>query len=128
MISPDLSFAAMTRRDEPNSRTHTANSQNPSRAKRSWPARLGEVDRWTIALRYALGEKVVAIAATYQISVGYVTICAREFGVAARGHGGGTKPRQANPADEQHLRRWAKRKAETLRRHADAWEALADLE
>ena len=97
---------------------------NPSRAKRSWPARLGTMDRWQIALRYALREKVEHIAAAYQVTTGYVTTCAVRHGLPRRGQFN----RPANPADEQHLRRWAQRKAAALRREAAQWEALSTLE
>lgn len=124
MTSPELSFVALTRRAEPNPRIHTACSQKPSRAKRSWPARLDKGAHWRMALAYAQGVKVDAIAAEYATTTSFVSHVARAFGLPARGR----RRQPPNPADVEHLRRWARRKAKALRRDACGWEVLAELE
>ena len=45
-------------------------------------------------------------------------------GLPLRGHA----PQPVNPADAAHLRRWARRRAAALRREADEWAAIAELE
>lgn len=106
-----------------------AATRKPSRAKRSWPARLAPFDLWKMALQYAMGVKTEAIANEFGVSTGYVCIQARAHGLKMRGR---AYPKAGNPEDVEHLRRWARRKATTIRndaaRAAIAWEVLAELE
>lgn len=121
----DITFAEMTAPAN-TPRTHTAATiGKPSRAKRSWPARLEPTDLWLMALQYAMGEKVDAIAAQFRTTSSYVCHQARAFGVTKRGRG---RAGPAGPGDVEHLRRWAQRKATALRREAHAWETLATLD
>lgn len=119
----DLTFAAMTAPTRPQAGI-PAGATKPSRAKRSWPARLDKGAQWRVALAYAHGVKVEAIAAEFAVTTGYVSHMARRFGLPGRGR----KPQPPNPADVEHLRRWARRKAQAARREAFGWEALAELE
>lgn len=120
----ELTFAALTRRTEPNPRPHTAVPAETSRARRPRRARLHPTTRWRIAVEYARGTKIEAILAEFAIGHHQICAIAREFGLPLRGH----KPKPANPADIEHLRRWARRQAEALRREANDWDVLATLE
>lgn len=113
-------FAAMT---APTSGATRATKET-SRARRRYRARLHPTTRWQIALAYAQGVKVVAIAAEYRVSPRFVPMTACKFGLPLRGH----RPHPINPADIEHLRRWARRQAKALRREACGWEVLAELE
>lgn len=124
MISPDLTFAAMTGRTEPSPRLHSAEPVEHTRARPDRRARVHPTVRWRIALAYVMGAKVDAIAAEHGVSDSFIADVAREFGLPLRGH----EPKPANPADIEHLRRWARRKAAALRREAFDWETLAELE
>lgn len=122
----DNDFAAMT---APLARPGmAAATEKPSRAKRSWPARLGKGERWLVAMRYACGEKTEAIAAEFGCTPAWVSWCARSFGLPLRRARGRPGYRHPTAADAEHLRRWARRTATALRKEAAAWEVLAALE
>ena len=123
-LTNDTHFAAMTAPTSPQAGIPAGATKNSSRAKRSWPARLDKGAQWRVALAYAHGVKLEAIAAEFAVTTSYVSHIARNFGLTPRGR----KPQPPNPADVEHLRRWARRKAQAARREAFGWEALAELE
>ena len=121
----ETTFAAMTARPTlPREGIPAGATEETSRAPRKTRARLHPVTRWKMALAYALGVKVEAIGAEYGLCGRHVSQIARRFGLPLRGHA----PQPVNPADAEHLRRWARRRAAALRREADEWAAIAELE
>ncbi|HLP07909.1 MAG TPA: hypothetical protein VK178_07065 [Opitutaceae bacterium] len=117
----DTDFAALT---APLAQQRAAATKETSRARPKNCARLHPITRWKIALQYAMGVKVDCIGAEFKISGRHVSGIAVRFGLPLRGH----KPVPQNPADVEHLRRWARRKADAMRREAAEWAVIAELE
>lgn len=122
MISPaETSFAAMTAATH--LRSHTAATKETVRARRNNRARMHPTTTWKIAMAYAQKAKVEVIAAELGLSHRHVPSVARSYGLPLRGH----KPQPPNPAEVEHMRRWARQKAKALRREAAEWERLATI-
>lgn len=100
-----------------------ATRKTPSRgtAQRVGCSRLGKLARFSIALRYAMGEKTHALAEEFGTSSGYVSTIAVAHGLARRGH----RPRLVNPDEIQRLKKSATLRAEALKRAAAEWLRLA---
>ena len=103
----------------------TATKGTPGRGRPRGGSRLGKFRGYEIALAFCTGRKVEALAAEYGLSVSRITQIRMAYGVRARNR----RHRGAPDAQaEATLRQWARDRAAALRREADGWEALAELE
>ena len=100
----------------------TGEAPGRGRAKRVGFRRLGAISRCAIALRYARGEKTLAIAAEFGTSSGYISTIARTYGLAKRNR----RWPVIRPAEIAALQAWAKLQAEAQRAMAEEWRRLAE--